>query len=263
MDSFSSGEVLVVVVVALLALDPKSAGKWWARFRVLRDRFLEARSELEHEIRSTLDDTSEKPETAQDRLRSWARERVDSMDQADRIGASERLLARLRAWDGYTGATDVAAFWSLPREAPLEAVLQAVLEDGKNLWLPRVRPEAGWMDMVPVRDLHSDLADGRWGIREPTGVATEHVPDGTLVLIPGEVFDLHGSRIGKGGGYYDRWLARHPGALRVGIAWNAQVHPGKLPQGAHDQPIEHLLTPERFVHFGGSTTAGRPDQASA
>ena len=249
MDSFSSGEVLVVAVVALLALDPKSAGKWWAKFRVLRDRFMDARSELEHEIRATLEDDAQVPETAQDRLRSWAKERVEAMDPADRIGASERLLARLRAWEGYASASDVAAFWSLPREVPLQAVLQAVLDDGKNLWLPRVREQAGWMDMVRVRDLEADLACGRWNIREPIGPASDDVPDGTLVLVPGEVFDLHGSRIGKGGGYYDRWLARHPGALRVGIAWNAQVHPGNLPQEAHDQPLGHLLCPERLVHF--------------
>jgi 5-formyltetrahydrofolate cyclo-ligase len=257
MDSFSSGEVLVVAVVALLALDPKSAGKWWAKFRVLRDRFMEARSVLEHEIRATLEDGSQTPETAQDRLRSWARDRVDAQDPADRIGASERLLARLRAWEGYATATDVAAFWSLPREVPMDSVLRAVLADGKKLWLPRVRPEAGWMDMVRVGDLETDLAEGKWKIREPTGPATDDVPDGTLVLIPGEIFDLHGSRIGKGGGYYDRWLARHPAGSRVGICWDAQVHPGKLPQDAHDQPIEHLLSPQRFVHFRGFDDRGR------
>jgi len=70
-----------------------------------------------------------------------------------------------------------------------------------------------------------------------------------LVLVPGEVFDLHGARIGKGGGFYDRWLASHPGMDAVGVCWDQQVHPGNLPQSGTDHRIEHLLTPARFVHF--------------
>ena len=83
---------------------------------------------------------------------------------------------------------------------------------------------------------------------------TARFPENGLVLVPGEVFDLHGARIGKGGGYYDRWLALKPRVIKVALAWDAQVHPGKLPQSAHDQQMNVLLTEVRLVNF-------RPTQA--
>jgi 5-formyltetrahydrofolate cyclo-ligase len=258
MDSFSSGEVLLIAVVSLLALDPKSAGKWWGKFRTLQRRFLDARSDLEREIRSTLEEEPARRGNAQDRLRAWARERVAMLGQTEADAAPDQILSRLRAWDAYAAATDVAAFWPLPREVPLRPVLDGILGDGKRLWFPRTGEEKGKMEMVLVADLERDLAQGRWGLHEPVAEPSEAVPANLLVLVPGEIFDLHGARIGKGGGYYDRWLSAHPDAVRVGLAWDAQVHPGALPQGTHDQGMDHLLTPARFVHFATERNAARP-----
>lgn len=261
MDSFSSGEVLVIAVVSLLALDPKSAGKWWGRFRALQKRFLDARSDIEREIRSTLEEEPARRESAQDRLRSWARERVAMLGQTEVDSAPLQLLSKLRSWEGYASASDIAAFWPLEREVPLKPVLEGLASDGKRLWFPRTADQPGVMEMVRVTDMESELAPGRWGLREPVAEPSSVVPPGLLVFVPGEIFDLHGARIGKGGGYYDRWLAAHPSAVRVGVSWDAQVHPGKLPQGAHDQQMDHLLTPARFVHFATERNAARPVEA--
>ena len=262
MDSFSSGEVLVIAVVSLLAIDPKSAGKWWGKFRTLQKRFLDARSDIEREIRSTLQEEPERRESSQDRLRSWGRERVAMLGQTEADSAPEQILSRLRSWEGYGAASDLAAFWPLPREVPLRPVLDGILADGKRLWFPRTKAEKGLMEMVKVADLERDLAEGKWGLHEPVAEPGEAVPADLLVLVPGEIFDLHGGRIGKGGGYYDRWLAAHPAAVRVALAWDAQVHPGQLPQGSHDQRMDHLLTPARFVHFATERTAAEPPKAA-
>jgi 5-formyltetrahydrofolate cyclo-ligase len=258
MDSFSSGEVLLIAVVSLLALDPKSAGKWWGKFRTLQKRFLDARTDIEREIRSTLEEEPARRGNSQDRLRSWGRERVAMLGQTEVDAAPEQILSRLRAWDGYVATRDVVAFWPLPREIPLRPVLDGLLADGKRLWFPRTLQERGAMEMVDVADLDRDLAQGRWGLHEPVAEPSEAVPLDLLVLVPGEIFDLHGARIGKGGGYYDRWLAAHPSAVRLAVAWDAQVHPGQLPQGPHDERMDHLLTPARFVHFATERNAARP-----
>jgi len=262
MESFSSGEVLLIAIVSLLALDPKSAGKWWGKFRTLQKRFLDARSDIEREIRSTLEDEPSRRESSQDRLRSWARDRVASLGQSEFDAAGEQILSRLRGWDVYRERADVAAFWPLERELPLKPVLEAFLREDKRLWLPRIGVGPGRMEMVRVENLDADLVEGKWGLREPVGEPSGEVPADLLVLVPGEIFDLHGSRIGKGAGYYDRWLSAHPGAVRVGLCWDAQVHPGKLPQGDHDQRMDHLLTPARFVHFANGRNAELPKLAA-
>lgn len=256
MDSFSSGEVLVIALVSLVALDPKTAGRWWSKFRRIQRRLLDARSDIEREIRATIEEEPVRRESAQDRLRTWGRERVASLGQTERDQAGAAVLERLRAWEPYRAATDVSAFVALARELPTHEILAGILADGKRLWLPWTGPEAGSMAFAPVADLSRDLVDGAFGIQEPIqALRGGRFPEGGLALVPGEVFDLHGARIGKGGGYYDRWLALRPDVRTVALCWDAQVHPGRLPQGIHDRPVGSLLTPVRFVHFAATQSS--------
>lgn len=250
MDSIGSGEILVIALVALLALDPRQAGRWWGKFRHFQRRLLDLREGFEREVQGVAAAVVDKPpeETAQSRLRDWARQRMAQSPQHPQAG--EALLARLRETEVYRQARDVALFWSIRQEIPTLEILEGVLADGKRLWLPWMDAEPGIMDMAPVADLGTDLVPGPWGTREP---APAHrgawFPAEGLVVVPGEVFDTYGGRIGKGQGYYDRWLALNPKPQRMGLCWDEQVHPGRLPQAEHDQPMGHLLTPERTLHF--------------
>lgn len=251
MDSIGSGEVLVIALVSLLALDPRKAGQWWGKFRQFQANLMAYKDSLEAEIRGSLEEVPPalQDDSSQARLRSWARERVAAMAPVPAQQVGERLLDQLRRWDVYRCTEDVALFWSIGREIPMESVMEGLLADGKRIWLPWLDAEPGIMDLAQVIDLGTDLVPGPWGTREPAPARRGGwFPVGGIVLVPGEVFDLSGGRIGKGAGYYDRWLALNPKTIRVGVAWEAQVHPGKLPQQEHDQPMGHLLTPERFIH---------------
>lgn len=80
---------------------------------------------------------------------------------------------------------------------------------------------------------------GKFGIREPEG--TELAPPPDLVLVPGVAFSPAGARLGRGGGFYDRWLARHPGVITVGVAFSCQVVE-HLPGESHDLHVQAVLT---------------------
>lgn len=253
MDSIGSGEVLVIALVSLLALDPRKAGQWWGKFRQFQARLLSYKDGLEREIRENLEEpvSSQTEETSQSRLRAWARDRVVASPNLPPEVVGTKLLEQLRRWDLYRCVDDLALFWSIGREIPMDAVMEGLLADGKRIWLPWLDAEPGIMDLARIEDPGTDLVPGPWGTREPAPARRGGwFPEGGIVLVPGEVFDAHGGRIGKGAGYYDRWLALNPKTIRVGVAWEAQVHPGKLPQQEHDQPMGHLLTPERFLHLG-------------
>jgi len=251
MDSIGSGELLIILVVGLLAIDPKTAGRWWSKFRKVQRRLMDVREDFEREVRATVETEPVRRESVQSRLRTWARERVMALGQTEWDAAPGQILARLRTLEAYRQATDVAAFCPLALEVPARAALEGILADGKKLWLPWMDAEPGIMDMAPVANLDSDLVEGRFHTRQPKPeLRVGSFPENGLVLVPGEVFDLHGARIGKGGGYYDRWLALKPMVKRVGVAWDAQVHPGKLPQSPHDQQMNTLLTEVRLVNFG-------------
>jgi 5-formyltetrahydrofolate cyclo-ligase len=236
--------------VGLLAIDPRTAGRWWTKLRKIQRRLLDVREDFEREVRATVETEPVRRESVQSRLRSWSRERVMALGQTEWDQAPGQILSRLRSLDDYRSATDVAAFWPLAFEVPLRPALEGILADGKKLWMPWIDAEPGQMEMARVHDLETDLVEGRFRTREPKPeLRKERFPDTGLALVPGEVFDLHGARIGKGGGYYDRWLALKPLVKKVGVAWDAQVHPGKLPQSAHDQQMNLLLTEVRLVNF--------------
>jgi len=70
----------------------------------------------------------------------------------------------------------------------------------------------------------------------------------TYVLIPGTRFDTHGTRYGKGGGWYDRFLSQIPiDWLRIGVADKSQISNTKLPRQKWDEPVEWLIVRDSFA----------------
>ena len=81
-----------------------------------------------------------------------------------------------------------------------------------------------------------------WGIPCPTGARVE--PD--VLLVPCLGFTPQGYRLGYGGGYYDRYLAAHPGVCALGVAWDAGLLTAEqLSPQAHDQPLMAVFTPHQ------------------
>ncbi len=81
------------------------------------------------------------------------------------------------------------------------------------------------------------------GLPTSTGAAVQ--PD--VVLVPCVAFTPEGYRLGYGGGYFDRWLAQHPHATAIGVAWSgSEVQAKALDVQAHDQALTLIVT-ERGV----------------
>lgn len=188
-------------------------------------------------------------ETDSARLRQLSKERIASLEADKFVTAPGQILSRLESWSPWKKAADVALFASLPGEVPTELLLKTLWQRKTQVWLPWIGPE-GIMEMAAVAG-PEDLVTGRFGIREPRPelhISVE-VPPGILVLTPGLVFDRHGGRIGKGKGFYDRWLARRPKVLAAGLCFDVQVYPGQLLCKPHDWPMAHLVTECRLESF--------------
>jgi 5-formyltetrahydrofolate cyclo-ligase len=91
---------------------------------------------------------------------------------------------------------------------------------------------------------------GRFGVWEPEASKASMVPPGeiTAVLVPGLFFsEKNGARLGRGGGFFDRYLARTPeSVMRVGVGLECQLREG-IPLESHDQSMDWLVTNERIV----------------
>ncbi|MDX2080767.1 MAG: 5-formyltetrahydrofolate cyclo-ligase [Terrimicrobiaceae bacterium] len=141
----------------------------------------------------------------------------------------------LESWPIWQHAASVCAYWPLPGEP----VWQDPWPDGKTVALPRVVGEH--IDTFLVRDPEA-LVSGRFGILEPPPNAAACF-EFDIILVPGLAFDRSGGRLGRGAGYYDRFLAKTPG-LRVGVC--SAVHP-RIPMEEHDVRMDFVVTPDEVI----------------
>ena len=126
------------------------------------------------------------------------------------IGAA--MTQQLFALPAWRQAGTVFCFVSMRDEPDTTAILQQALVSGKRLCVPRCLPgNDGRMELVEITSLN-DLQPGRYGILEPCGGRTiAALEPGALALIPCLAVDKQGVRLGRGAGYYDRFLAHYKG----------------------------------------------------
>lgn len=175
----------------------------------------------------------------------------------DQVPAYERARASRAITDGlcrlsaYESAKTVLGYLNFGAEMAAEDWVQRALSDGKRVLLPRVNRASRHLDLYEVHDLSRDVAPGLWGIREPiTARCLKEDAYGRVdfVLLPGVAFTRDGVRLGYGGGFYDRLLARLPDrpALVAG-AFGLQVI-AELPQELTDRKVEWLVTETETIH---------------
>jgi 5-formyltetrahydrofolate cyclo-ligase len=131
-------------------------------------------------------------------------------------------------------------------EPNLRPLAVDILRRGR-LCLPRVDWVHKRMAAASVRDLQRDLVMRRNNIREPVPECPEVPPaELDLILVPGLGFDRSGRRLGRGGGFYDRFLAEPSlRAIRCGVLFDAQLV-DQVPAEPHDILVDYLATPSQL-----------------
>jgi 5-formyltetrahydrofolate cyclo-ligase len=181
---------------------------------------------------------------------------------ADEIHArSARAAQLLIQQPEYQRAEIVMTYLSLPLEADTTSVVLHAWQMDKRVLAPLVSWEARQMIPVEINSLDDDLIDGPMGVRQP--VRGDPIPVGIidLVIVPGLGFDAFGNRLGRGRGFYDRFLAQATfHGVACGFGLEEQVV-ASIPEAAHDMPIDMLVTDER-VHRFDSARRSRADAAA-
>jgi 5-formyltetrahydrofolate cyclo-ligase len=132
-----------------------------------------------------------------------------------------------------------------PFEAPAAAYARFFRDAGHTLALPYFVSRSAPMIFRHHTDPYAqnDLEVGPFGILQPPGEAKALIPE--VLFVPLLGFTAEGTRLGQGGGHYDRWLADHRPLLAVGLAWDAQACDA-LPTQPHDAPLDAVVTPTRI-----------------
>ena len=163
----------------------------------------------------------------------------------ERLRLSRAVLGSVCDLTAYRQARTVLGYLNFGAELAAELWVQQAMADGKRVLLPRVNRASRHLDLYQVRDLQQDVAPGSWDIREPLVercVKEDALGTVDFILLPGVAFTREGARLGYGGGYYDKLLARmpHRPALVAGAFAMQLVH--EIPQEGTDRNVEWLVT---------------------
>ncbi len=168
---------------------------------------------------------------------------IPAEDRAAASGAIARSLASLPAW---RSSRVVLLYTAIGSEPDLSPLVPSSLGEGKILLLPRSLPEIRSIEAVRIDSPGLPLSADPLGVPSPGGPAFDPARI-DLVAVPGVAFDRGGVRLGRGGGYYDRFLATLRGdCLRVGICLDCRLA-DRLPAEPHDLAMDLVLTERRTI----------------
>lgn len=180
-------------------------------------------------------------------LRQEMRRAVADLDPSWRRAADAAITSNVLSSPWWHDASCVSCFVSLPSEIDTTPLIEDALLGGKRLCVP-LCTAPGQMELHEI-DGMGDLAPGTAGILEPR-------PETPLVS-PGEVFlsivpctacSPDGLRLGKGGGYYDRFLAGYRG-IAATLSYEALLV-DDIPMDVHDMPVPLVVTERGVRHHG-------------
>ncbi len=166
---------------------------------------------------------------------------------------SRAILTQVQALPGWDRVRTVLLYLPVRGEVDTWPLFEWILARGCQTLLPCCRKnEPGCMDFFKVTS-PKELVPGMFNIPEPdTKQCTliEH-PEPDMVILPGVGFDRRGYRLGYGGGYYDRFLARHAveSALIMGLGFSCQIV-DDLPHDPWDQRVDLVVTEEEMIWTG-------------
>lgn len=148
------------------------------------------------------------------------------------------VIQRLLKHPRLRGARTVMLYYSLPDEVCTHTIVDSLLMSGKRILLPRVTGE-GTMELRRYTGPR-DLARGAYGIMEPTGDVFNDYASIDLAIVPGMAFDPSGNRMGRGKGYYDRFLPHLNNAYKIGVCFPFQIVQN-IPTDKHDVRMDEVL----------------------
>lgn len=178
--------------------------------------------------------------------RKEAIKRRDLLSEQDRKRWSDNIREQLIQSDWYCYADVVLSYASFRSEVETKELNQRVLEDGKQLYLPKTYANTRKMKFYPVFSLDS-LQKGYQGILEPEEIQPcwEESEKGTnvLLILPGTAYDSEGNRMGYGGGYYDTYLEQYRNQITncVMLAYQIQEEE-KLICETFDQKPDYIIS---------------------
>ena len=171
-------------------------------------------------------------------IRGEVRRRIKELSAEVKHTSATKIFTTIEQNSAFHNAQCIALFASMKDEVPTDYALKAWLKMGKHIVVPRVEG-----DIMRFYDYSPDrMQTGAFGIEEPIGDREIPAEDIDLIIVPARAFTLRGERLGRGGGFYDKYMSLNGfRAYKIGIAFSAQIF-DTLPCDAHDIKVDEVVT---------------------
>jgi 5-formyltetrahydrofolate cyclo-ligase len=189
-------------------------------------------------------------------VRRRLRDVLAAMSETDRHAKSIAACGLLSSSPEFAAARVVMLYLSTVQEVDTAPLALRCWQAGKTVVVPKVSWDQRRMLPVEITSLNTSMTTTGPGVREPITGKPIPIDYIDLVIVPGLGFAPNGTRIGRGMGFYDRFLAQSEFiGLSCGLAFDEQLVP-ELPVLDHDVPLSMLVTDRGIRRFASNCIEG-------
>jgi 5,10-methenyltetrahydrofolate synthetase len=178
------------------------------------------------------------------KIRKEIKHKFKAYSSLEKSGKSAIIRGKLFNEEEFKRAKVVMIYVSLRDEVDTCILIDEALKAGKRVAVPVILKEDKRLIAGEIHNRLEDLESQHFGIYQPKQDRVKEVPldDIDLVVVPGVAFDKKNIRLGRGHGYYDRFLSGLPKKTKtIGLAFDFQVLED-LPQDPHDVPVSKIVS---------------------
>ncbi|UTO18618.1 5-formyltetrahydrofolate cyclo-ligase [Acinetobacter sp. Z1] len=186
-------------------------------------------------------------------LRKHIRLKRKCLNRFEHANIEQAILNQLRYFIHFKSAQKIGLYLHAFGEVHTKKIIELCFRHRKKVYLPMIcnmNQTLVWVKITPHQYFSKRFSHHPLGMKEPMENRGYHVSKLDLLIMPLVACDHVGTRIGMGGGYYDRTLATAPHRpFRLGIAHTFQYIDQTIMRQKWDQPLDSLLTPEKRYDF--------------
>ena len=174
-------------------------------------------------------------------MRAIVEQRRRIMSEQEVQEQSALIIAQLEQMSTFQEAKVVLLYYPIHNEVDLRPLLTKYAGQ-KTFLLPVTHRHS--MEVRPY-DGEDMMRKGRLGVPEPQTKTYKGSID--LIVVPGVVFDQHRHRIGRGGGYYDKFLRKQLSAKKIGVCYAFQLKKHDIPHLIREPKMDRVITPQQTI----------------
>ena len=162
---------------------------------------------------------------------------------------SKKIAENLINLNIYQSSTSIMLYIATQDEVQTKEIIEYAQRDKKRIFIPLIIRRDNALLPSLVIDFEKELIPRILGIYQPRKEFYRIYPPAVLdlIIIPGVAFTIQGHRLGRGGGYYDRFLSQlESKTLSIALSFEMQIL-NRIPIDVQDMPVDYIITEERVI----------------